>query len=487
MDGMQTDSAAGSPAGRQGRPPLRRYWRPAALGCWTAIWFAFLARNGGVAWKFFIQGSLLLFTGHDGGSTKAAGLHLYASYPKLQIGPLAFAVAQVLRHLGPDGGIVTAELAMTAAGLFMLYAIERIALTVRPELALRPARLQRVMLAGGAVFMVAWAELAVEFGHLDDVIALLCAVLAVWAGILRRPVLTGLCVGLAADAKPWALIFLPLLLLAGGAGQAGWAGRPWAGRRKPAGTAAPGALGSLDATGPQDALVRQDAAAPQDAAGPLAAAGPQDAAGPRAAAGPPAAGALAGPALAVAVAAATALVTIAAGWLPFYIADPGTIAAAHFTITNLPDSALRALGVHAARTPSWDRPAQAVAGCVLGTLVLLRRRWLGVILLAVGARIALDPAAHAYYTAGVMAGALLWDCVGARRPFPLWSLLTLGALTVVPLLSADTALQGRFRLGLVVAFTLAILLMPARWCWQPAAGFARQDGATTTPIMPGPV
>jgi hypothetical protein len=128
-----------------------------------------------------------------------------------------------------------------------------------------------------------------------------------------------------------------------------------------------------------------------------------------------------------------------------------------------------------------------VAGCALGTLAILRRRWAGAVLLAVGARIALDPGAHAYYTAGVMAGALLWDCVGARRPFPLWSLLTLGALTAVPLLSADAALQGRFRLGLVVAFTLAILLMPARWCWQPEADVARQDGATTTPIMLGPV
>ena len=89
--------------------------------------------------------------------------------------------------------------------------------------------------------------------------------------------------------------------------------------------------------------------------------------------------------------------------------------------------------------------------------------------------------AHAYYTAGVMVGALLWDCVGARRPFPLWSLVTLGALTAVPLLSADAALQGRFRLGLVIAFTLAL--------GQHAGGVlaARQDGATTTPIMPGPV
>jgi hypothetical protein len=37
MDGMQKDSAAGSPAGRHFWPQLGRRWRPAALGCWTAI------------------------------------------------------------------------------------------------------------------------------------------------------------------------------------------------------------------------------------------------------------------------------------------------------------------------------------------------------------------------------------------------------------------------------------------------------------------
>ena len=417
---------------------LGDHWRPAVLGCWTAVWFAILARNGGIAWKFFVQGSLLLFTGHDGGSTKPGGLHLYASYPQLQIGPLALGAAQLLRHLGPDGGIAIAELAMTAAGLVMLHAIERIALTVRPELALEPRTLQRTMLGGGAVFMIAWAELAVQFGHLDDVIALLCAMLAVWAGVVRRPVLTGLCVGLAVDAKPWALIFLPLLLLLanGGGGQPGWPGR-----RVTAGTAVPDAIG-LAATGSQ-----MRAAAPVTTMAPAARPGQSG----------------------LVLACLTAAAAIAAAWLPFYLADPGTLAAAHFTIANLPDSALRALGVHAARTPAWDRPAEVVAGCAVGTLAIWRRRWAAAVLLAVGARLALDPGAHAYYTAGVMAGALLWDCVGARRPWPLWSLLSIGALTVVPLLSGEPALQGRFRLALVIAVTLTILLMPARWCWEPAA------------------
>jgi hypothetical protein len=449
-DGSQMQAEAGlrQLPGRDRGSLLGRHWRPAVLGCWTAVWFAILARNGGIAWKFFVQGSLLLFTGHDGGSTKPAGLHLYASYPQLQIGPLAFGVAQVLRHLGPDNGIAAAELVMTAAGFLVLYAIERIALAVRPELALAARGQQRAALAGRAVFMIAWVELAVEFGHLDDVIALLCAVLAAWAGVARRPVLTGLCVGLAVDAKPWALVFLPLLLLADGTGQAGLGGR-----RPAAGTAWPPALG------------------------PPAAGSRPSASGPAIATVPPARASLPGPVLACVM----TIAAIAAGWLPFYLADPGTMAAAHFTITNLPDSAVRALGVRTARTPSWDRPAQLVAGCAVGTLAIWRRRWAGAILLAVGARIALDPGAHAYYTAGVMAGALLWDTVGARRPWPLWSLLSLGALTGVPLLTGDAAVQGRFRLGLLITFTLAILLMPARCCREPAEDSAAPSGATTTP------
>lgn len=193
--------------------------------------------------------------------------------------------------------------------------------------------------------------------------------------------------GLAVDAKPWALIFLPILLLAG---------------THPADPGAPGV------------------------------------ARPRA----------------LALAAGSAAAVIAAGWLPFFIAEPGTMTAARYTIENLPDSASRALGVTTPKTPSGDRIAQVATGCAVGVLAIWRGRWPAVILLAVGARIALDPAAHSYYTAGVMLGALNWDMIGVRRPVPLWSALTFGALTVVPLLTSDPHRQGTFRLALVVAFTL---------------------------------
>jgi hypothetical protein len=145
---------------------------------------------------------------------------------------------------------------------------------------------------------------------------------------------TGLLVGLAVDAKPWALIFLPILLLAGGADPAD-----------------PGPAGV--------ARLR-----------------------------------------AFALAAGSAAVVIAAGWLPFFITDPATTTAARYTIVNLPDSALRALGVAAPKTPSWDRLAQVITGCAPGLLAIWRGRRPAAILLAVGARIALDPAAHSYYRSG---------------------------------------------------------------------------------------
>jgi uncharacterized membrane protein len=53
------------------------------------------------------------------------------------------------------------------------------------------------------VLLVVRESLSVHYGHLDDVLALLFAVLAVRALIADSPALAGLCLGLAADSKPW--------------------------------------------------------------------------------------------------------------------------------------------------------------------------------------------------------------------------------------------------------------------------------------------
>ena len=400
------------PAAGAGGPRawLTRHWHWAFLSLWTVAWFIKTAPGGGIAWVFFRSGTAALF-GDPGWFRPPGGLHLYASNPDLQIGPLSFAVAEVLRHLGPDSGITVAEILLTAAGVLLIAAIESLARTVRPELRERPLALQLTVLAGGGAFMIAWVDLAAGYLHLDDGLALILAVLALRAVVARRPVLAGLCTGLATDAKPWALVFAALLLLL-----------------------------------PARDLWRG---------------------------------------------AAALLAALAAAWLPFYLADPGTMTAVHYMIRNLPTSALRALGVISARTPSWDRPAQVLLGWALGAAAIGRRRWPAVILLGVGARIALDPGVHGYYTAGVMVGALIWDTIGARRSWPLWSLLSILALAGVPVLTRDPQILGDARLAIVVAFTAALLLGPSAWVWQtghrpwpPPAGPAPDPGRLTAPAQP---
>src|SRR5260221_6850088 len=109
-----------------------RSWYLVALGCWTLGWFVDLSRRGGMAWHFFTQGSTLLFDGSPSPRALPGGLHMYASYPQLQIGPLAFVLAQGLRHLGPHQGVLATEAVLTAAGLYLVHALMQITLAVRP-------------------------------------------------------------------------------------------------------------------------------------------------------------------------------------------------------------------------------------------------------------------------------------------------------------------------------------------------------------------
>jgi hypothetical protein len=360
-----------------GRSRRRRF---AMLTVWTVPWALYFGVSGGFSWHYFVQGSRLLFHGAPAGQP-AGGLHLYANYPQLQIGPVTFAIAELLRHLGRSNGVVAAEAFMTVLGLVVLYCVERIGHAMRPEL-LRTKQLDRAMLLGGGAFMIGWTDLSVAIGHLDDALALTFVTLAVWALTANLPTIAGLCLGLSVDAKPWALVFLALVL-----------------------------------TVPR--FMRTEVALVTCAA-------------------------------------------VVAAWLPFVVVDPHTLtAASQFTIPNEPSSALRALGVPDASTPRWDRLAQIGLGCFLGGIAVWRRRWPAIVLLGVGARIVLDPGVYAYYTAGILLGALLWDTLGLRRPIPAWTLASGAALAVTPIFVSDPVVLGRVRLALVAAFTVALLCGPA--------------------------
>jgi hypothetical protein len=166
----------------------------AGIGAWAAFWAWMQAKPSGLSWHFFETSSLLLFHG--------SGLNLYAQHPEAQVGPLAFLIAAPFAALGSTGQRI-AEGLMTAAGPLSLAAIAPLVVPRRRQL--------RVFLAG-LLLMPAWAVLAVRFGHLDDVVALLLTIAAVRAVAANRTIVVGLALGGAMAAKPWAVGFVPLVL-----------------------------------------------------------------------------------------------------------------------------------------------------------------------------------------------------------------------------------------------------------------------------------
>jgi hypothetical protein len=144
-------------------------------------------------------------------------------------------------------------------------------------------------------------------------------------------------------------------------------------------------------------------------------------------------------------------VTVAAGWLPFFLADPHTINAVHYTIVNTPYSALRVLGVTDPRTPRWDRPLQSVLGLLIGWAAVRRGRWLAVLMLVVATRMALDPGTNHYYPGGLVVGALLWDLAGSGLRWPWWTATAATALFALRYLPLEPALNGWLTLAYFLA------------------------------------
>jgi hypothetical protein len=157
---------------------------------------------------------------------------------------------------------------------------------------------------------------------------------------------------------------------------------------------------------------------------------------------------------------AAAAGTVLAGWLPFLLADPSTILAAHFTIPNSVESTLRTLGISDPVTPWWDRPAQAMLGLALAAGTVRRGRWPAVVLLCTGARVVLDPGTYTYYVAGLVVGALLWDQLGARRTLPVWTWACAGSVFAGEWLPLQPQVHGYVRLVFFVLCVDFLVLRP---------------------------
>ena len=344
---------------------------------WMAAWGSAQIGHALVSWHFVATGAALLSSNGAG-----AGLHLYAAHPQLQIGPLTFLAAEPLNGLPVwvSGSVVAVVIAATGPAILLsLSHLPHVTVTNR----------QRGLAA--AVLLPVWGELAVHYTHLDDALALILLMASMHAVARCRPVPAALLLAASADAKPWALAFVPLLLVL-----------------------------------PRDRWFR---------------------------------------------ATLVWMAAVAAAWMPFVLADPGTLHASGFTIPNVASSSLRALGVTAASTPSWDRPVQVLLGVALGAVAVRRGRWLVVPAVVLSVRMLLDPGAYSYYTAGLVLATVVADLGWRRTRWPWMSIgVVLGLYAVRSLgsLTPTDEVLGSLRAATLLG-VLALTLGPD-WRRHPVHG-----------------
>ena len=389
-----------------------RWW---ALTLWAGVCLALEAH--GWSWKLFYDGTRLFLGGHPSHLPGPGGLHIYASEPVLQTGPLTFLAAAPLVPLGLVTSFRVAAVGMTVLGLGVLRLLQGWALELASGQPAR-ARIQTATLVLGLVFVPAWVNLAAWYGHLDDALALAFSVLAVRALTARRPVLLGLLLGLAVVAKPVAIAFLPLVLVL--------PRRQW-----------------WRSMGAGAAVVGLSAA-------------------------------------------------------PFLLAAPQTLSAAGgFRIPVEAGSVLRLLGVTAAATPPWDRPVQLLLALALGLAAVRRGRWPAVLLLAVDARILLDPSVNTYYAAWLLVGTVTWDLwraggsgarTGLRAPLSLLGFLMLFVPALGPVASVvGVTGQAWLRAGFVIGSAVAVLVGPGRSDSRAVGSDAPVPGGRDRPAAAQPV
>ena len=189
--------------------PLLRWRYPMLVVAAYGFCLQHLRGTGG-DWSLFVLGSEVLFGTHRPYSPLPGGLHVYANYPQVQIGPLSLLLATPFRLLGRTEGRIAVVLLGTAVAPAVVFTLERAALAVRRHVDRRLVALTAFF--GGLIVVQAWSPLATIYARLDDVLLLAALASAVWAVAVRRPLLLGAMLGVGMSLKPWGIIGLPLVL-----------------------------------------------------------------------------------------------------------------------------------------------------------------------------------------------------------------------------------------------------------------------------------
>ncbi len=162
-------------------------------------------------WFLFEMAARIMLHGRGPYLLDGSRFHLYAEMPRLQFGPPTVAAVMPLQLLPIRVSHLVAYAAMMATGIVCIGVVERIA----AEHGVPYRRRSASVLLGGSGFLFAWGILALEWMHVDDVLALLLVLVALWALTAARPhwVVAVVLLGTAGAAKPWAVLCWALILL----------------------------------------------------------------------------------------------------------------------------------------------------------------------------------------------------------------------------------------------------------------------------------
>ena len=191
------------------RSPMIRVAGWLTLALVFATWL-YLPSSTGRAW-FYFRNAAQLLVHRSPSSGHFDGWRLYDKYPQAQFGPVAILLSRCVLVIAPGSALRVIQIVLVAGYGLIVWLLTDAARRLRPIET--HGRAAFSCLAGGCILLPVWMELAVVIAHIDDTLALTGAVCGVWAISTRRPYLAAIVLGIAADAKPWAVVFLALILV----------------------------------------------------------------------------------------------------------------------------------------------------------------------------------------------------------------------------------------------------------------------------------
>ena len=143
-------------------------------------------------------------------------------------------------------------------------------------------------------------------------------------------------------------------------------------------------------------------------------------------------------------------------WAPFILFAPDTLKSMRPTVNLASDSVLRIFGATTDNIPASLRTAQLLAALAVAAIVAWRGRVNGVLLAAIAVRLGMDPGTWAYYTPGLVVGALVWDTYESRRKLP-WATIAASLLLLPSWIIPSDDVRAGLRLVACVAAVAVVL------------------------------